>query len=87
MRGKSKFIAMGAVLWAQMNPGKRGLIVCGTEESAKEHRRALAEHNGGARPFNVKVSTVGKSDGLSADSLRSSCARFVGRTGRGALHV
>jgi len=55
MRGKSKFAALAAVLWAKANPGKRAMIVTGTEESAKRHREWLAEENGGARPFNVKV--------------------------------
>lgn len=44
--------------WANANPGKRGMIVTGSEESAKRHRQLLTEANGGARPFNVKVTTV-----------------------------
>jgi hypothetical protein len=53
--GKSRFIPMAAVAWAKANPGKRGVIFTGTEQSAERHRKLLAEENGGARPFNVRV--------------------------------
>lgn len=63
MSGKSKWAAMAAVAYAKANPGKRALIVTGTEESAKRHRSWLVEQNGGARPFNVKVRSLSRSKG------------------------
>lgn len=67
MRGRSRFAALGALLFAKMNPGKRAMIVTGTDENAKRHREWLAEANGGARPFNVKVKSLESSDSASLE--------------------
>lgn len=56
--GKSTFIANWAATWAKANPGKKGVILTGTEEGAKRARKQLTEANGGARPFNVRVKRV-----------------------------
>lgn len=53
--GKSTFVARSMSAWAKANPGKRGVIFCGTPEGASRARKLLAQENGGARPFNVKV--------------------------------
>ena len=55
---RAKWMVRWMAAWAKANPGKRAMIVTGTEESAKQHRQLLTEANGGARPFNVKVTRV-----------------------------
>jgi len=56
--GKSTFVANWALAWAKAYPGKKGAILCGTEDGAKRARRQLTEANGGARPFNVAVKVI-----------------------------
>jgi hypothetical protein len=58
MRVKNKIAIDGALLFARMNPRKRALVVTPSEEAATEVRDRLAQQNGGARPFNVKVQTL-----------------------------
>lgn len=56
--GKSTFVARYMSAWAKANPGQRGVILCGAPEGASRARKSLTRENGGARPFNVKVTRV-----------------------------
>jgi hypothetical protein len=58
MKGKSHITVYMGLLYGRMYPRKRVIIMTLDQDSAKQTRKRLAEVNGGARPFNVKVKVV-----------------------------